>query len=130
MNLPIDTLHGPTTDPHRVRAAANLVTSLLDVALSDVQVVSRELSLSPAMLERMRRAGDCLRCLSEVLEAGANSEAEADSRFCDQMRGEALLQVVGLVRGYLETWPDGLLAMRVNQGDVAHSRRYQPLSFR
>jgi hypothetical protein len=92
-------------------AAPELVTGLLATALADIGVVSRELSLSIAMRERIRRALDCLQCAEAILETGV--KGEADSCFCDQMRGEAWSQVVGLVREYLETWPDDLLAMLV-----------------
>ncbi|WP_224102154.1 hypothetical protein [Paraburkholderia caribensis] len=52
--------HKPALDVRMPSAATALATALLADAITDIAVVSRELSLSDAMVERIRRAEDCL----------------------------------------------------------------------
>jgi hypothetical protein len=54
------------------RDAADLAATPLSDTTSDIEVVVRELSLSPSRFERMRRALDCLQGVRVVLESGAN----------------------------------------------------------
>lgn len=87
----------------RQRSPAVLAAFLLSDAVTDVELVSREPSLSPAMLDRMHRALDGLRCVSAILETAMSV----------QFAGGGELRAFTQLREYLDEWPDDGLAMLV-----------------
>ncbi|WP_061170509.1 hypothetical protein [Caballeronia hypogeia] len=95
----------PPLDQRTRRVAAELAASLLSDAMSDVELVSRELSLSPVMLDRTRRALDCLQCVAEILET------EVNVRFAG--RGDGDPHEFKRLREYLDEWSDEGLEMLV-----------------
>lgn len=91
------------TAVRRQQSVGVLAAFLLSDAITDVELVSRELSLSPAMLERMKRALDFLQCASKVLETGLNGQfaGSNDEDFTVSLQ----------LRQLLDEWPDDFLEM-------------------
>ncbi|BBU32606.1 hypothetical protein BTHE68_63400 (plasmid) [Burkholderia sp. THE68] len=83
------------------RSLAVLAAFLLSDAVTDVELVSRELSLAPAMLERMRHALDCLQCVGMIFDT------ETSGQFGCTGDGEST--IAARLREHLGEWPDGSL---------------------
>jgi hypothetical protein len=97
----------------RQQSLGVLAAFLLSDAITDVEVVSRELSSSPVMLERMRRASDSLQCVGRILEA------EVTGRLTGRSDGDP--HAFKQIQEYLDGWPNDGLEMSV--ADFLESNR-------
>jgi hypothetical protein len=85
-----------------------LVGLLLADAVSDVDVVRRELSLSEAMVERLQRAVDRLHCAQAILDAaGRRRFGSSGSEVWEQL-GEALQL---LAESWPQDYPEGAVEL-------------------
>ncbi|KXV12192.1 hypothetical protein CR51_06745 [Caballeronia megalochromosomata] len=89
------------------RAVFDFATSLLVGAVSSVELISRELSLSPSMLERARHALDCLHCVEVILDEGIAVQVRDPVSRRSAIANE--------LYEFLEKWPYDFLKMQFDQ---------------